>query len=86
MSSLQDLLPGVESVKRIQLRPGDAIVVECERELSTVERDNLKGLVESIWPGHRVSVWPPSLRMKVVSPIAGAHVVEDGAGVHLAQD
>lgn len=84
---IQDLLPGVDAVRRIQIRPGDVLVIECERNLSEKERENLTALVTGVWPGHKVTVWPPGIRLaSVCSHRDLARVVEDGAGVHVARD
>lgn len=62
-------LTSLPEVARIQVaRPAedDVIVVECDSMLSQSGHEKLRTTVQQIWPGRKVLVCQPSVRIKLV--------------------
>lgn len=78
LSGLVALLRLPSAVLRIapvRLRRGDTIVLTLDTDRPTREHlANLQRIGEQVWPGHKVVVLPPGIRLSVVR---GAQVAPD---------
>jgi hypothetical protein len=73
MATMPEVIINVEAAKiaKLELKPGDTIVLSHALKLSFEIMGRLKSQLESIFPGHRVLVLDKGLDLSVVTPVEG---------------
>jgi hypothetical protein len=62
-------LPKIEEIRRVELKPGDVLVVRTAKVLSVQSAEDLKRQIETRFPGHLVVVMDSSLSLEVLEPV-----------------
>mgnify|MGYP000913962249 CR=1 FL=1 len=62
-------------VQRLELRPGDIIVLRLSEGLYLTDsaRENLKQVAESQLPGHKIIILEDGFQIGILSPVNGEH-------------
>lgn len=67
-------LPSVARIVKVaDLQPDDVIVVECDALISNDTADRIKGRVQDVWPGRKIIVVGPDVRLKVMPGSEATH-------------
>ena len=67
----------IGEVKRLNLGPNDAIVIECSQRLTMADADRIRNHVRAVFPGTRVLVVPEGCTVGVAGPDDQAHGCAD---------
>lgn len=60
-------LPAATRISVANLKPTDAIVIECEGALSDDMAERIRLVAKEIWPDHKCVVLVDGLKLKVVA-------------------
>lgn len=59
------------SVKRLDLQPGDTILIELEHIASTSVHERIREYVQSVFPDNKVLTLDHGMKLSIVSPRGG---------------
>ncbi len=59
-------LPAIERIARLELKPDDVIVVECNAALSQTAVEQIQTLVGEVFPDRKVLICDQAMRLKVM--------------------
>lgn len=74
----------IDSIKRMELKPGDILVLKCERHLSLFTRDKLRQQVEEQFPDHKCVVLSPDLSLEIIAPEELPSLLSESKGIENA--
>jgi hypothetical protein len=66
LETLGAKLPEVDRIAKVNLRPGDVVVLEVKQRISHEVADRIKALAETIWPDNKVAVFDSEITVKVL--------------------
>jgi hypothetical protein len=61
------MLP-IDSIKRMELKPGDIIVLKSEKALSHAQTRDLEAMMKEQFPGYKGILLAPGLDINAISP------------------
>lgn len=59
----------ITSVERVEVKPGQALVVECDKHISAVTAAHIKAVCAEVFPGVKVLVLGDGLHLKAVDVV-----------------
>ena len=63
---MSDAIQIIGSLARLELKPGDKLVLTCEGELSLAEEERIRSFLQSEFPNNKVIVISPALKLHVI--------------------
>jgi len=63
---MSDAIQIIGSLARLEIKPGDKLVLTCEGELSSQEESRIRSCLESEFPNNKVMVISGALKLHVV--------------------